>query len=409
MRLNPLRLLRREADQPVLLAITPPRTGERTLLGVENLLQSIAVPEPFALELAGHAGGVGLLARCAAQDVVRAQLGTHYPQARVRQLPAEGDPLRLGEGEAAWSIRLWSSGPAYAPLRTFRDRDLLDPGSDPLLALVGALGRVEAGERLVARLKLRALGPEWSRPYLARFHEPLEQAARRRPARTPQERPRPPGRDRVGGRPAGSGPGLQLGAGRRDRQGGRALRRRRRRADRRRLAQGALEPLSQAGARSAAGAREDRAGGVPGRDRGDGARAGRRRAGPGRGTARPRGGGLRPLRPARRRPLRGRTAAPDRPRAFSPGAAARAPLRRARRAQRARTGRALASAGRGGRGPRGRAFPAPRRCRLRRAGSTTGPTSVTPRANWPGRSTFRRISCAATISTWPAPGWASRP
>ena len=41
--------------EPVLLAITPPRSGERTLLGVENLLASIAVPEPFSLELAGDA------------------------------------------------------------------------------------------------------------------------------------------------------------------------------------------------------------------------------------------------------------------------------------------------------------------------------------------------------------------
>ena len=43
----------RNKRPPVLLAVTPPRTGERTLLGVENLLQSIAVPEPFSLELAG--------------------------------------------------------------------------------------------------------------------------------------------------------------------------------------------------------------------------------------------------------------------------------------------------------------------------------------------------------------------
>ena len=35
-------------DPPELLAITPPRTGERTLLGVENMLRSIAVPEPLS-------------------------------------------------------------------------------------------------------------------------------------------------------------------------------------------------------------------------------------------------------------------------------------------------------------------------------------------------------------------------
>jgi len=50
----------RRKKEPVLLAITPPRSGERTLLGVENLLASIAVPEPFSLELAGDSAGVTL-------------------------------------------------------------------------------------------------------------------------------------------------------------------------------------------------------------------------------------------------------------------------------------------------------------------------------------------------------------
>ena len=33
-------------NRRALLAVTPPRTGERTLLGVENLLQSIENPSP---------------------------------------------------------------------------------------------------------------------------------------------------------------------------------------------------------------------------------------------------------------------------------------------------------------------------------------------------------------------------
>ena len=195
MRFNPLKLIQRGRPQePALLEVTPPRTGERTLLGVENLLQSIAAPEPFSLELAGQASGVSLLARCASDDVVRAQIGAHYPQARVRQLEPGQDPLRLGEGEQAWSVTLRTPGPAYAPLRTFRDRDLLDPGSDPLLALVGALGRVGAGERLVARLRLRALGPDWSQRYLAQMFEREERQRVRQapPAQTHQGTPIPP-------------------------------------------------------------------------------------------------------------------------------------------------------------------------------------------------------------------------
>ncbi len=189
MRLNPLKLIeRRRSKGPALLEVTPPRTGERTLLGVENLLQSIAAPEPFALELAGQASGVSLLARCSGDDVVRAQIAAHYPQARVRELDPAEDPLVLDEDEQAWSITLRPSGPPYAPLRAFRDRDLLDPGSDPLLALVGALGRAGAGERLVARLRLRALRPDWSQRYLAQEFEREERAQVRRESPTGTQR-----------------------------------------------------------------------------------------------------------------------------------------------------------------------------------------------------------------------------
>ena len=147
---------------PVLLAVTPPRTGERTLLGVENLLASIAVPEPFSLELAGDADGVTLMARCQDGQVIRGQISAHYPQARIHEVAPEQDPLRLEDGEQAWSMTLRSAGPEYVPLRTFRDDDLTDPGSDPLLALLGALSDLHQGERIVARLLMRSLGPGWA-------------------------------------------------------------------------------------------------------------------------------------------------------------------------------------------------------------------------------------------------------
>ena len=164
---------------PVLLAVTPPRTGERTLLGVENLLQSIAVPEPFSLELAGTADGVTLMARCLDDQVVRGQLLAHYPQARIQEVHPGEDPLWLRDGEQAWSMTLRADGPEYVPLRTFRDDDLLDPGSDPLIALLGALTALRPGERAVARLMLRSLGPDWSQPHLEKAH--------RRPGMEPRE------------------------------------------------------------------------------------------------------------------------------------------------------------------------------------------------------------------------------
>ncbi len=156
---------------PVLLAVTPPRTGERTLLGVENLLQSIAVPEPFSLELAGDADGADLLVRCNDDQVVRQQIAAHYPQARIRQVPVDEDPIFVHAGEQAWGMTLRADGPEYVPLRTFRDDDLLDPGSDPLIALMGALSELEEGERVLCRLLLRSLGPDWSQAHQARAHK----------------------------------------------------------------------------------------------------------------------------------------------------------------------------------------------------------------------------------------------
>ena len=174
MKLNPKEILFGDdagKKEPVLLAVTPPRAGERTLLGVENMLQSIAVPEPFSLELAGTMDGVTLMARCLDDEVVRGQLSAHYPQARIQELHPGEDPLWVRDGEQAWSITLRADGPEYVPLRTFRDDDLLDPGSDPLIALMGALSELEDEERVVARLMLRSLGPDWSQHHMDKAHK----------------------------------------------------------------------------------------------------------------------------------------------------------------------------------------------------------------------------------------------
>ncbi|MYA01807.1 MAG: TraM recognition domain-containing protein [Chloroflexi bacterium] len=187
MKLNPLRWLRgrTKPSGPVLLAVTPPRTGQRTLLGVENLLQSIAVPEPFSLEIAGDENGVSLMARCLDGEVVRRQIGVHYPQARIRELAPHEDPMRIAEAEQAWSMTLRSSGPDYVPLRVFRDDDLLDPGSDPLLAPLGALSGLRSGERIVSRILLRSLGPAWSRHYQEKLGERPGQPQRTQPSAPP--------------------------------------------------------------------------------------------------------------------------------------------------------------------------------------------------------------------------------
>ena len=189
MKLNLSKILgKSKPRRPVLLAVTPPRTGERTMLGVENMLQSIAVPEPFSLELAGDIDGVTLMARCLDDQVVRGQVSAHYPQAVIGEINADEDPLRVREGEGAWSITMRASGPEYVPLRVFRDDDLLDPGSDPLIAVLGALSNLNAGERIVARLMLRSMGPDWSQSHMEKAHTRAVDD-RRDPSYTYQTRP----------------------------------------------------------------------------------------------------------------------------------------------------------------------------------------------------------------------------
>ena len=155
----------------VLLAITPPRTGERTLLAVENLLQSIAQPEPFSLELIGDQGGVRLLARCLGSQNVAAQIRAHYPQSHVTRLYTEDDPMLCGAGQEAWITTLRPSGPEPASLRHSSDEVVYHEGSDPMLAVVGAMSSLRPGERIVSRLLLRPLGPEWSAHYQSELDE----------------------------------------------------------------------------------------------------------------------------------------------------------------------------------------------------------------------------------------------
>ena len=82
----------RARPETKLLDITPQRTGERNLLSAENMLGSIAVPEPFCLEIVGDAAGVPLLARCHDGSFVKQQVGVNYPQARVNEVPRRATP-----------------------------------------------------------------------------------------------------------------------------------------------------------------------------------------------------------------------------------------------------------------------------------------------------------------------------
>ena len=177
------------------LSVTPSRKGSRTVLGEENMVASLR--GPVSLDAVGDADGVGLQVRCPERSLVKQQLQAHYPQALIEEVAPEDDPLRLKEGEQAWSMRLRIDGPEFVPLRTFRDDDLLDAGSDPLIALVGSMSGLERGERVVASLGLRSLGPNWADAHRMRLAR--EEAASRGPA------PSSPGPGQVRGGTEGVG------------------------------------------------------------------------------------------------------------------------------------------------------------------------------------------------------------
>ena len=68
---------------------------------------SIAVPEPFSLEMAGDMDGVTLMARCLdGGGGAGPDFRPTTPRPASTEVPQAEDPLRLEEGEQAWSMTL---------------------------------------------------------------------------------------------------------------------------------------------------------------------------------------------------------------------------------------------------------------------------------------------------------------
>ena len=185
---------------------------------------------------------------------MRSQIAAHYPQARIRQVAVDDDPIFVHAGEQAWGLTLRTGGPDYVPLRTFRDDDLLDPGSDPLLAVIGSLSALRPGERVLARLLFALPGSRLvPGPPAEGFQEPGPAAARpvlHLPDQAPATGRRDHGRSRRRG--AGGPQGLPVGAGRGVSQGVAPGLGRRLRPHRGGLGLVALEAVPQPGLRPAA-------------------------------------------------------------------------------------------------------------------------------------------------------------
>lgn len=172
---------RAPATHPI--EIVTPRTNDAAITPLENLLAGFAPTGRFALEIAATTGRHRFLARAASADDAEQlidQLGAAYPQADLRPFPLAGeepatddgceepDPAVCAAGERVVACTMVLRDPPYLPLRPFRDVDVDDERAaqaDPLLVILGALGRQPAGWRALCQLVVTPAPEDWSRPY----------------------------------------------------------------------------------------------------------------------------------------------------------------------------------------------------------------------------------------------------
>jgi hypothetical protein len=168
-------------ETPLVWQVVPPRTARRDLPALETAMAALALDErhPIALEIAGSATMRMFLVRATsgpAQNHLADQLYARYPQASLLPLSREQDPLQLRDGEALSVLELSAGAASYLPLRSWRERELLQEGTDPVLGLLAALGKLPPDLRVIAQLALVPAPHAWSRASqrLAVEH-PLEQ------------------------------------------------------------------------------------------------------------------------------------------------------------------------------------------------------------------------------------------
>lgn len=139
--------------------------GARDLPALETAQASFALDErsPIALELAASATTRQFLLRAEQTVALRSleqQVQARYPQALIRQ--TSSDPLALAPGEECSVMELRPGAASYLPLRSWKAREMITEGSDPLLGILAAFGSLPADTRAVAQLALLPASPTWS-------------------------------------------------------------------------------------------------------------------------------------------------------------------------------------------------------------------------------------------------------
>jgi len=153
---------------PPLLQVQAARAaGERDLPALETALAGLALDErsSIALELAATSTTRQFLLRAEQTVALRhleRQVQGRYPQAVIT--PASIDPLTLAPGEECSAIELCPGAASYLPLRSWKAREIITEGTDPLLGILAAFGSLPEGARAVAQLALLPASPTWSAP-----------------------------------------------------------------------------------------------------------------------------------------------------------------------------------------------------------------------------------------------------
>lgn len=153
-------------------AIVAPRSQEKNEVALASAMHSLVLDakHPLALEIAGTSTTKQFLLRATTAEAMNhaiSQLRARYPQASIIPVSRADDPFHLGPEETVSSIELRGAAPDL-PLRTLEDRELAQPGKDPILGLLAALENLPQETRAVAQLALVPAKPNWSRAYARR-------------------------------------------------------------------------------------------------------------------------------------------------------------------------------------------------------------------------------------------------
>ncbi len=158
-----------------LTELLTPYSNEATITPAENMLASVSSQEPFSLEIASTSEEHRFLLRsrsAQAQQQLKQQAGTAYPQADMWAVGTEGrpelDPAHHAPSERSMTAVLHLCKPEYLPVRTFQDVQVEDDRNaqaDPALNVLNSAADLPEGFRTLSQLVLRSAPANWPDGY----------------------------------------------------------------------------------------------------------------------------------------------------------------------------------------------------------------------------------------------------